>query len=63
MINEKNLGSYVLCVIEADREQANEEYNRYFQMYPPQGYSTNMLTVEDIGVKRRFTIERRASCD
>ena len=63
MINEKKLGTYVLCVIEADREEANDEYNKYLQMYPPQGYSTHMLTMEDIGQKRRFTVERLSSCD
>ena len=63
MIKEKKLGTYVLCVIEAERDQANIEYQKYFEMYPPQGYSTHMLQVEDVGTDRRFTIERRASCD
>lgn len=64
MINEKRIcSSYILCVIEDDRERANEEYKKYFEMYPPQGYFTHMLTMEDIGEKRRFTVERRASCD
>jgi len=63
MITEKVVGGSVICEITGELNEANDEYVAYLKMYPPQGYSTHLLNVEDDLSGRKFTITRLKSCD